>query len=34
MTIFNPETIQSLVEQGITYITIHGLNILLAIIIF
>jgi len=34
MTIFDPETIQTLIEQGITYISIHGLNILMAIIIF
>jgi small conductance mechanosensitive channel len=34
MNIFDPQTIQSLAEQGITLISIHGLNVLIALAIF
>ncbi len=30
----DPETVQQLIEQGITFVSIHGLNILVALITF
>lgn len=34
MNLFDPKTIQDLIEQAITYASIHGLNIVIAVIIF
>lgn len=34
MNIFNPETIQSLLEQAVTLVSIHGLNLVIALIVF
>ncbi len=34
MNTLNPETVQQLLEQGITFVSVHGLNILIALAIF
>ena len=34
MTIFDPQTIQTLTEKGVTLVSVHGLNIIIAIMIF
>ncbi|MFH1913366.1 MAG: mechanosensitive ion channel domain-containing protein [Pseudomonadota bacterium] len=34
MNLFDPKTIQSLLEQAVTLVSIHGLNLLIALIIF
>ncbi|WP_285907220.1 mechanosensitive ion channel family protein [Pseudodesulfovibrio pelocollis] len=34
MNFFNPETIQSLLEQAVTLVSIHGLNLVIALIVF
>ena len=34
MNILNPDTIQQLTEQAITFVSVNGLNVLIAIAIF
>ena len=34
MNLFDPQTIQNLIEQGVAMVTTHGVNVLIAIVIF